>query len=865
MNSGSGSNPEQFEKELRDNFPLVSLLVLILLLLVFYYPCLAGQQEYCFSDITYYFQPFCEYIAQSLKQGRLPLWNPLMFCGMSQVAVPSPGLFYPATSLMLFLPFSVGLAAYLFFHQLVAGIGTFLFVRQLKWGNLPAVIAGAAVCLCGYMFCLASNCTLVAGVSWLPLCLYWQRTINNDLSPGNLVRCVLQSLSIFMLVAAGRPEVSVPCLLIVGLDGLFPLLQATGSNESIRPFLLTFCVRIFAIYFGIFIAAPILLPALEWAKVSPRAHGLDKHWVLLWSANWFDWVNIVLGYPMGDICALGPQGNPFRSMVCSRPGAIPFVMSSYIGPAIFMLAVCGLSDRLWKERWWIFCLGLGLALMAAGKFTPFAPTIIGVSPLLSTFRYPVKLIVFPCLIGVLLASRGSLVFLEKRIDSRLFFGFTCFFMLTTVIGFVMICVPDLAYVTTHFPWLRNTIFSMELMQKAQSLFGQSIVVASLLGLVVCGLYAWYLSGKLGVRAVAYLLILATALPMFYFSYRYARNTADAGFFSQPCPTASRIKDLLKNVDRASAKRILVFYFDPLLAPSGLVGAKGLNYDEEYYQYTRQLLLPNSYLNFGLAESGGYEAAETDGYKQLLRDVFAVSSQNYRAKKNIHKSDYPLARFCQLTATRLILTQCYISSKPLRLIPRLDPELFELVQEDRHLNVCIYRVKKNRPRIYFADSLKMLDSWGQFLQSIRDDQDRTFKAIENTYLESGSLAVEHLGGKTTEVEQTKTQDSLVLIKDEAETVEIKTQVTEPKVLVLADHFYPGWEAQVDDKPTPIAKANFFSRAVAVPAGEHLISFLYRPNSFYAGFYIAIVVMLLEAVLLIAVWAKSKRRSKNMLVE
>ena len=46
------------------------------------------------------------------RQGRLPLWNPYLYCGMSQLAVPSPGMFYPPTA-CFFLPFSRGTAAFL--------------------------------------------------------------------------------------------------------------------------------------------------------------------------------------------------------------------------------------------------------------------------------------------------------------------------------------------------------------------------------------------------------------------------------------------------------------------------------------------------------------------------------------------------------------------------------------------------------------------------------------------------------------------------------------------------------------------------------------------------------------------------------
>ncbi|HJQ82799.1 MAG TPA: YfhO family protein, partial [Candidatus Binatia bacterium] len=54
-----------------------------------------------------------------------------------------------------------------------------------------------------------------------------------------------------------------------------------------------------------------------------------------------------------------------------------------------------------------------------------------------------------------------------------------------------------------------------------------------------------------------------------------------------------------------------------------------------------------------------------------------------------------------------------------------------------------------------------------------------------------------------------------------------------LVVVADSFYPGWEARVDDRPTPIFPANVMFRAVAVPAGTHTITFRYRPRAFHLG--------------------------------
>jgi uncharacterized membrane protein YfhO len=87
-----------------------------------------------------------------------------------------------------------------------------------------------------------------------------------------------------------------------------------------------------------------------------------------------------------------------------------------------------------------------------------------------------------------------------------------------------------------------------------------------------------------------------------------------------------------------------------------------------------------------------------------------------------------------------------------------------------------------------------------------------------------------------------------IRDDADEVVLSTESTSPAYLVLADTFYPGWQAAVDGAPAPIFPADVGFRAVAVPAGTHTVRFVYRPRSVGAGLLVAGVAVA-AAVLMI----------------
>jgi len=71
-----------------------------------------------------------------------------------------------------------------------------------------------------------------------------------------------------------------------------------------------------------------------------------------------------------------------------------------------------------------------------------------------------------------------------------------------------------------------------------------------------------------------------------------------------------------------------------------------------------------------------------------------------------------------------------------------------------------------------------------------------------------------------------------------------------MVILADTWYPGWQARVDGRLTPIHEAYGFLRGVVVERGEHTLEFRYRPASVYGGMALSAAALLAVAVLLIA---------------
>lgn len=92
--------------------------------------------------------------------------------------------------------------------------------------------------------------------------------------------------------------------------------------------------------------------------------------------------------------------------------------------------------------------------------------------------------------------------------------------------------------------------------------------------------------------------------------------------------------------------------------------------------------------------------------------------------------------------------------------------------------------------------------------------------------------------------------------EPERVEIDADVNAPGYLVLADLYYPGWQAFIGNKEVPIYRANYLFRAVRLVSGHSVVRFEYHPRSLRIGVALSGVTALLLAF--ISAWTYWRRR-------
>jgi hypothetical protein len=190
---------------------LVAAAGFILFSLLFFWREAFGGFLFCFRDLTYYFYPYRFFMAEAVRHGVLPLWNPYIQLGFPFLATLQTGLFYPLSILYFIFPFALGFNWFLIVHYPLAAFFMYLFCRELRFSAAAACGAGIAFAFSGYTISVLSMPTSLAAVTWLPLViLFFSRMINRASSGRKMFRrpdFLWLAIFIALMLLGGEPTI----------------------------------------------------------------------------------------------------------------------------------------------------------------------------------------------------------------------------------------------------------------------------------------------------------------------------------------------------------------------------------------------------------------------------------------------------------------------------------------------------------------------------------------------------------------------------------------------------------------------------------------------------------------------------------
>jgi hypothetical protein len=225
------------------------------------------------ADLIDVAEPVRRFAYSEFHAGRLPMWTPYNYAGAPFIRPK----FSPFFALQCCVESPVILAWTQMLAAAVAGLGAYAFCRRaLNVGFWPAAIVGWCYPLTGF-FVLWQGFPTCAPVVWLPwimLAVEGTARGTNRLAPVEL------SVVTCLVLISGQLDVAAQVLLVSGLYALWTLYDVHHGNFLSRRLGKAALVLGAAWGLGFLLAAPYVLPVLEYThtgrRLAQRGAGLEE-------------------------------------------------------------------------------------------------------------------------------------------------------------------------------------------------------------------------------------------------------------------------------------------------------------------------------------------------------------------------------------------------------------------------------------------------------------------------------------------------------------------------------------------------------------------------------------------------------------
>ena len=267
-----------------------------------------GITDHIGFDMRAYFYPGYQFMGEILARGRIPLWNPWVFCGVPFAANQQAQLFYPPAALAALAGISYPASALLLGigHLALAGAGADRLMRSFGLSPLAGRVAGFGFALAP-LFLLSGHPPMLAAYAWSP----WLALVaRGGLAPG------WGAVATFHAMTAGHLQVTFYSLLGASLFLPVSRRRMACAMAGFIP--------------GSLASSILLLPALELGAHSIRSAGLTPShaaYAALPLRSALGWLGLQPRSlaPMGE---LGAPGAPLQSPLLIALGLLPLFSST---------------------------------------------------------------------------------------------------------------------------------------------------------------------------------------------------------------------------------------------------------------------------------------------------------------------------------------------------------------------------------------------------------------------------------------------------------------------------------------------------------------------------------------------------------
>lgn len=236
-------------------------------------------------------------------------------------------------------------------------------------------------------------------------------------------------------------------------------------------------------------------------------------------------------------------------------------------------------------------------------------------------------------------------------------------------------------------------------------------------------------------------------------------------------------------------------------------------DREGWPYRVLPILDNAFNNavpsYFYPSAGGYSGAKLSYYQDVIDEAFFSGSAGLNA------------------GVLSMLNIRYLTFQQPIPLPG-----FEAVFESE--NGTVIENQAVLPKAFFVDSVSVLGSQTEVLQSLKSDFDPSDTAF--------------ITGDSPRQLEPDTSSSVKITEYNANQIKAEIERSEPGFMVLSEIWYPpGWKATLNGEEIPVVRTNYILRGFEIPSGNHVLEMRLEPVWYTPGRWMSLIGSLMLAVL------------------
>lgn len=459
-------------------------------------------------DTLRIFYPFRILTTESLKQGKIPLWNPYTFSGNMYLAAYQTAVFFPLTPLFLILPAIDAWSLMVILAPFLTAVFMYMFLQSLRLSRKASIIGAMTFGFSGIVVAFTEEWYIASySIVCLPLIFYSVKKMSENISVKNFTFLIV---GLCASILSGWFQMTFYTFIF----GFFWVMFLFWQNKRKRNI---FLVSVFiATIISLFISSIYLIPNIQAYFYSTRGTSDAKYIFDLYLLPVYKLITYLAPDFWGNPATYTYFGGGFYQEKILYVGIVGLFFALYA-----LLRKNALSSvSMFFSISWIVSLSLGLSLPTSWLFLYYLHI-----PLLSTL-VPSRIIIIAAFCLGVISSFGIDAFLQENGKKRLSI-ITSFLVLVLIAGWGF---------ALYYKW-KNPLSFFAMFSLKSMILPTIFLVALCLLLFIYRIYK-----KKMLKVFFPLLFVVTLIPLYYFAHKYL-YFSERNFTFPKVPVLTKLQEI----------------------------------------------------------------------------------------------------------------------------------------------------------------------------------------------------------------------------------------------------------------------------------------------------------------------------------